>query len=83
MAKSVAKGVESAGAEVKLFQVPETLTDDVLGKMHAPAKDASIPVIQSPDELETYDGIIFGTGTRSGSLSLEEQQLLIFQGHSF
>ena len=33
MAKSVAKGVEAAGAEVKLFQVAETLPQDVLTKV--------------------------------------------------
>lgn len=33
MAKSVAKGVEAAGAEVKLYQVAETLPQDVLTKV--------------------------------------------------
>jgi hypothetical protein len=61
LAKSIVKGIEAAGGEAKLFQVPETLSEEVLGMMHAPPKDASVPVFQSPDELDGFDGIIFGT----------------------
>jgi len=71
MAKSVAKGVESAGGEVKVFQVQETLSDDVLAKMHAPAKDASVPVIADPADLEQYDGVLFGSGTRFGMVTAQ------------
>lgn len=49
-------------------QVAETLPADVLTKMHAPPKDANVPVITDPTELEAFDGIIFGTGTRFGMI---------------
>ncbi len=32
------EGAEAAGAVVDIFQVPETLPEDVLAKMHAPPK---------------------------------------------
>lgn len=68
MAKSVAKGIESAGADAKLFQVPETLSAEILGKMHAPAKDANVAVLNDATELEQYDGVIFGIPTRFGMM---------------
>jgi len=71
MAKAVAKGVEAGGCDVKLYQVAETLPASVLEKMHAPAKDASVPVISDPAELEQYDGVIFGSGTRFGVVTAQ------------
>jgi len=71
LAKHVAKGVEAAGGEVSVFQVAETLSEEVLGKMHAPAKDASVPIISNPADLEAYDGIIFGSGTRYGAITAQ------------
>lgn len=68
MAKAVAKGVEAAGAEVKLYQVPETLPQNVLDLMHAPAKDANVTTITNAADLEQYDGILFGVPTRFGML---------------
>jgi flavorubredoxin len=52
MAKSVAKGIEAAGAEVKVYQVAETLPASVLEKMYAPAKDANVTTITEPAELQ-------------------------------
>lgn len=40
MAKAVAKGV---GATCDLYQVPETLPDEILSKMGAPPKSVSVP----------------------------------------
>jgi NAD(P)H dehydrogenase (quinone) len=71
LAKHVAKGVEAAGGEVSVFQVAETLSEEVLGKMHAPAKDASVPIISNPADLEAYDGIIFGSDTRYGAITAQ------------
>lgn len=55
MAKEVAKGVEAAGGQYKIFQIKETLSDDVLAKMHAPPKDDSIP-IATVEDLVNCDG---------------------------
>jgi len=65
LAEAVARGAEEAGAEVKLWQIPETLPKEVLEKMFAPPKSA-VPVI-SPNDLADADGIIFGVPTRFGS----------------
>jgi len=64
MAESVWKGVESAGAECTIFQVPETLTCEVLAKMGAPPKP-DYPIITA-DEIPIYDGFLFGLSGRYG-----------------
>ncbi|KDQ07026.1 hypothetical protein BOTBODRAFT_120655 [Botryobasidium botryosum FD-172 SS1] len=64
LAKEIAKGAKEAGAEVKLFQIPETFTDDILKKMGA-APRANDPVI-TIEELQEYDGYLFGFPTRYG-----------------
>ena len=78
MAKSALKGAEAAGAEVRLIQVPETLSDDVLAKMHAPPKDKTISTItlgqpgentiELEDALVNCDGILLGYPTRFGNM---------------
>lgn len=66
MAKKIKEGVDSVDmCEGVLYQVPELLPDEVLGKMHAPPKDADVPVIEAKD-LSDADGIIFGFPTRFG-----------------
>jgi len=71
LAKKVKEGADSVeGVEAVLYQVPETLSPEVLEKMSAPAKDKSIPII-SPAELADADGIIFGFPTRYGSMSAQ------------
>lgn len=66
MAEEIVKGLESSGAKVTRLQFRETLPDDVLAKMHAPAKDANIPTLGAPDTLKEFDGIMFGFPTRFG-----------------
>ncbi|KAF8189531.1 flavoprotein WrbA [Mycena galopus ATCC 62051] len=65
MAEAVKKGIEEAGGSATLFQVPETLPQEVLAKMHAPAKPA-FPII-TPEELATYDAFLMGIPTRYGN----------------
>lgn len=69
MMDAVKAGIEEAGVAVEMYQVPETLPDEVLEKMHAKGlKDASIPVITHDkfEVLEAADGLIVGTPTRFG-----------------
>jgi NAD(P)H dehydrogenase (quinone) len=47
MAMKVKEGVEEAGGEAFLFQVAETLPQEVLEKMHAPPKDESVSLCDS------------------------------------
>lgn len=74
MSDSVKKGIESAGCEATLLQVPETLPAEVLEKMHAPPKSDD-PVVKASD-LEEYDGILFGTPTRFGMASAQMKSFL-------
>ncbi|CAM8991584.1 unnamed protein product [Rhodiola kirilowii] len=67
LAEEIKKGVESVeGVEAKLWQVPETLPEQVLSKMYAPPK-SDVPIIM-PDELTEADGFIFGFPTRFGMM---------------
>ncbi|KAL5976128.1 hypothetical protein ACLOJK_020458 [Asimina triloba] len=70
LAQEIKKGVESVeGVEAKLWQVPETLPDEVLGKMGAPPK-SDAPIIQAQD-LHDADGILFGFPTRFGMMAAQ------------
>lgn len=51
------------------LQVPETLPEEVLGKMGAPPKP-DVPVI-TPQELAEADGILFGFPTRFGMMAAQ------------
>lgn len=65
MAESVKSGIEAAGGSVTIYQIAETLSDEILAKLHAPPKPA-YPVIQ-PTELAQFDGFLFGIPTRYGN----------------
>ncbi|KAK7206884.1 protoplast secreted protein 2 precursor [Myxozyma melibiosi] len=65
MAEAEKAGIVAAGGEATIYQVPETLSEEILGKMYAPAKP-DYP-IASPETLEEYDAFIFGVPTRFGS----------------
>ncbi|KZT20849.1 benzoquinone reductase [Neolentinus lepideus HHB14362 ss-1] len=65
LAEAVKAGIESAGGEAKIFQVPETLSEDILKALYAPPKPA-YPVI-APAELATFDAFLFGIPTRYGN----------------
>ncbi|CAF0722285.1 unnamed protein product [Adineta ricciae] len=85
LAKQIVKGVESAGAEAHLIQIPETLSKEVLAKMHAPEKDHSITTISFgaggentitlEDALVNCDGILFGYPTRFGGMPAQAKAL--------
>ena len=55
LARAVVEGLERSGVTVKLFQVAETLPQEILDKMHAPAKAADVPIITA-DQLPEADG---------------------------
>jgi NAD(P)H dehydrogenase (quinone) len=78
LAKAVEEGAKSAGANTKLLQVRETLSDDILAKMHAKdaKKDwANLP-IATPDDLVAADAIFLGTPTRYGASTAQMQTFL-------
>ncbi|KAL4627115.1 hypothetical protein ACB098_05G102100 [Castanea mollissima] len=75
LAEQIKKGAESVeGVEAKLWQVPETLSDEVLGKLGAPPK-SDVPVI-TPGELAEADGLLFGFPTRYGTMAAQFQAFI-------
>lgn len=67
LAEAEKKGIEQAGGTADLFQVAETLPQEVLDKMYAPAKPTDVPTISDPTDLEGYDGFLIGIPTRYGN----------------
>lgn len=65
LAEAEKKGVEQAGGTADIYQIPETLPQEVLTKMHAPPK-GDYPVITT-EKLAEYDAFIFGIPTRYGN----------------
>ena len=67
MAEAVAEGARSAGARVDIKRVPETVPEAIAKsahfKLNQPAPVATVA------ELENYDAIVVGTGTRFGRMS--------------
>lgn len=67
LAYAMAEGARATGASVDVKRVPETVPEDIARssyfKLDQPAPVATIA------ELESYDAIIIGTGTRFGRMS--------------
>ncbi|OAY74986.1 NAD(P)H dehydrogenase (quinone) FQR1, partial [Ananas comosus] len=77
LAEEIKKGASSVeGVEAKLWQVPETLPEEVLAKMNAPPK-SDVPII-SPNELAEADGIIFGFPTSLTAITQLTHHGMIF-----
>lgn len=79
MAEAAAEAINALpGASATLYRVPETLPDEVLGKMgalDAAKAQANIP-LATPDVLAKADGILFGTPTRFGNMTGQMRQFL-------
>ena len=67
MAKAVAEGAREAGAQVDIKRVPETAPLEVAKAAHFKL-DQEAPIATVAD-LENYDAIIVGVGTRFGRLA--------------
>jgi len=74
MAKAVAEGARSAGATVDIKRVPELVPEAVAKASHY-KMDQEAPVATIAD-LENYDAIIVGTGTRFGRMSSQMANFL-------
>jgi len=70
LAEAEKAGIEEAGGTADVYQIPETLPEDVLGKMHAPGPSKDVPFI-TPDIMKEYDAFLFGIPTRYGSYSAQ------------
>jgi len=67
MAEAAAEGARSAGADVAIRRVPETVPEDIARANHFKL-DQTAPVATIA-ELADYDAIMIGTGTRFGRMS--------------
>eukprot|EP00898_Chlorokybus_atmophyticus_P009120 jgi/Chlat1/9209/Chrsp97S08408 len=74
MAHKVAEGVREAGGDVKIFQVPETLPQEVLEKMHS-APRGDDPTITT-EQLTEADAFLWGIPTRYGMMSAQFKSLI-------
>ena len=74
MAEAVAAGARETGASVDIRRVPELVPDEVARKSHFKL-DQSAP-IATVAELESYDAIIVGVGTRYGRMASQMSNFL-------
>jgi len=74
MAQAVAEGARDAGATVDIKRVPELVPPDVAKASHYKL-DQAAPVARI-DDLEHYDAIIVGTGTRFGRMTSQMANFL-------
>ena len=68
MARAVAEGVREAGHQCEIRRVPETAPSEIVQAFGFSA-DENHTVIEGPDALADYDGIVVGTPTRYGRMS--------------
>lgn len=74
MANAIAEGARTAGATVDVKRVPETAPEAVARNANFKLdQDAPVAVVA---ELEHYDAIIIGTGTRFGRISSQMASFL-------
>jgi NAD(P)H dehydrogenase (quinone) len=74
MAEAVAAGAREAGATVDIKRVPELVPEDVAKASHYKL-DQAAPIATISD-LENYDAIIVGTGTRFGRMASQMANFL-------
>jgi len=74
MAEAAAEGARAAGATVDIKRVPELVPPEIAAKSHFKL-DQAAPVASVAD-LEHYDAILVGTGTRFGRISSQMANFL-------
>ena len=74
MAYAVAEGAKAAGAQVDVKRVPELVPAEVAKASHFKL-DQPAP-IATVEELSNYDAIIFGSGTRFGTVTSQMRNFI-------
>ncbi|KAJ5188052.1 Minor allergen Alt a 7 [Penicillium cf. griseofulvum] len=69
LAEAEKRGIESAGGQAEIYQIAETLPQEILDAIHAPPK-SSHPII-GPEKLTEYDAVLFGIPTRYGNFPVQ------------
>lgn len=78
MAKELAQGIEEAGGKPHLRRVPELIPQEIIESQGLVEVQEAQSDIQeaSVEELEQFDGILFGSPTRYGSAAAQLQNFL-------
>ncbi|RCV09113.1 hypothetical protein SEVIR_2G004100v4 [Setaria viridis] len=77
LAEEIKKGAESVdGVEATVWRVPETLPEEVLGKMHAAPVREEHPVMVAAGQLAEADGLLLGFPTRFGMMAAQMKAFL-------
>lgn len=74
MANAIADGARAEGAAVDVMRVPETVPEEIARNAHFKL-DQPAPIAVVAD-LEKYDAIVIGTGTRFGRMSSQMASFL-------
>jgi len=74
MAQAVAEGAREVGASVDIKRVPELVSDEIARKSYYKL-DQTAPIAKIED-LENYDAIIVGVGTRFGRMASQMASFL-------
>lgn len=74
MAHAVAAGAAEVAAEVVVKRVPDLVPENALRKAGAKLDQAA--PLADPNELDQYDGILFGTPTRFGNMCAQLRNFL-------
>ncbi|KAF8810441.1 NADH-quinone oxidoreductase [Phlegmacium glaucopus] len=79
MAESVKKGIIAGGGNADIFQVPETLSAEILTKMKAPPKP-DYPIANN-NTLINHDAFLIGIPTRYGNMPAQMKAFWDATGH--
>ncbi|KAI9507535.1 NADH-quinone oxidoreductase [Russula earlei] len=79
LAEAEKRGIEAAGGTATIFQIAETLPQEILTKMHAPPKP-DYPVLP-PADIGNYDAFLLGIPTRYGNLPAQWKAFWDSTGH--
>jgi len=73
MALEAVEGIKKAGGAGELFRVPETLSQEILGKMGALEAQKAFQQVEEVvvQNLPQYDGFIFAFPTRFGNMAAQ------------
>ncbi|KAH7909280.1 putative 1,4 benzoquinone reductase [Hygrophoropsis aurantiaca] len=69
LAEAVKGGVSSAGGSATIYQIQETLSEDILKLVKAPPRP-DYPILL-PDDMVNFDAFIFGIPTRYGNFPVQ------------
>ena len=78
LSRSIKKGIESVGVEVEHLRCAETLPSEILEQMHAPPKPEDVRELTpaNVNELEGFDGIMFGVSARYGGIPAQMKTIM-------